>query len=58
MKDEYISSNNPVLHCTELQKVFSRRKSDDIMGVKDEYQELIKLPAEDIEIGLPQSHWL
>lgn len=47
--EEYISSNNPVLHCTELQKVFSKRKSYDITGVKDEYQELIKLPAEDIE---------
>ena len=47
--DEYITSNNPVLHCTELQKVFSGRKSGDITGVRDEYQELIKLPAEDIE---------
>lgn len=47
--EEYITSNNPILHCTELQKVFSNRKSDDITGVKDEYQELIKLPAEDIE---------
>lgn len=41
--------NNPILHCTELQKVFSGRKSNDITGIKDEYQELKKLPAEDIE---------
>lgn len=48
-KEDYISSNNPVLHCTELQKVFSNRKSNAIVAVKDEYQELIKLSAEEIE---------
>lgn len=48
-KEDYISSNNPVLHCTELQKVFSDRKSNTIADIKNEYQELIKLSAEEIE---------
>jgi hypothetical protein len=47
--EEYITSNHPVLHCTELQTVYTNRNSDDIIGLKDEYQELIKLSAEDIE---------
>ena len=25
--DKYISENNPVLHCTELQKIFTNRKN-------------------------------
>ena len=41
--EEYIASSNPILHCTELEKVFSNRNSDDITGVKDEYHEFKKL---------------
>lgn len=47
--EEYIAKNNPVLHCTELQKVFTGRTSGKIDGVKSEYQEFIKLPADKIE---------
>lgn len=47
--EEYIAFNNPILHCTELQKVFSNRNSDDITDVKEEYQKFIKLPAQEIE---------
>lgn len=47
--EEYIASNNPILHCTEFQKVFVNRKSDDITDVKDEYQEFMKLSEEEIE---------
>lgn len=47
--EEYITSNNPILHCTEFQKVFANRKSDDITDVKDEYQEFMKLSEEEIE---------
>lgn len=41
--------NNPVLHCTELEKVFVKRNSDDITGIRPEYQELKKRKSEDIE---------
>lgn len=47
--EEYIASSNPILHCTELEKVFSNRNSDDITGVKDEYHEFKKTTSEDIE---------
>lgn len=47
--EEYIASSNPILHCTELEKVFSNRNSDDITGVKDEYHEFKKATSEDIE---------
>ena len=47
--EEYITLNNPILHCTELEKVFVKRKSDDIIGFRPEYQELKKRKSEDIE---------
>lgn len=47
--EEYIALNNPILHCTELEKVFVKRKSDDIIGFRPEYQELKKRKSEDIE---------
>ena len=47
--EEYITLNNPVLHCTELEKVFVKRNSDDITGIRPEYQELKKRKSEDIE---------
>ena len=47
--EEYIRKYNPVLHCTELQKVFDNRKTNDISGVKEEYQEFIKKTEEEIE---------
>ena len=47
--EEYITLNNPILHCTELEKVFVRRKSDNIIGIRPEYQELKKRKSEDIK---------
>lgn len=47
--DEYIKAHNPVLHCTELQKVYDRRFSDEIDGVKDEYKEIICKEPDEIE---------
>lgn len=47
--EQYITNNKPILHCTELQKVFDNRKNDNISGVKEEYQEFIKKTDEDIE---------
>ena len=47
--DKYISENNPVLHCTELQKIFTKRKMNNISGVKEEYQEFIKKSDDEIE---------
>ncbi len=47
--EEFITNNTPILHCTELQKIFSNRYSDNITDVKDEYQQLIQHPAEEIE---------
>lgn len=47
--EEYVTSNKPVLHCTELEKVFTNRTSDNITGVQDEYREFKKLSSEDIE---------
>ena len=47
--EEYIRKNNPILHCTELQKVFNKRKTNDITDVKEEYQEFIKKTEEEIE---------
>ena len=47
--EEYIIKNNPVLHCTELQKVYDHRKIDNICGVKEEYQEFIKKTESEIE---------
>ena len=47
--EQYIIDNAPVLHCTELQKVFDNRRTVDILGVKEEYQDLIK----DIESNSP-----
>lgn len=53
--EEYIRKNNPVLHCTELQKVFDNRKTNDIVGVKEEYQEFIKKTEEEIEKNILSS---
>ena len=39
--EQYIIDNAPVLHCTELQKVFDNRRTVDILGVKEEYQETV-----------------
>lgn len=47
--EEYVTSNKTVLHCTELEKVFTNRTSDNITGVQDEYREFKKLSSEDIE---------
>ena len=47
--ETYINLHNPVLHCTELEKVFSNRNSSNITGIKEEYQEFKKLSPEDIE---------
>ena len=47
--EEYVTSNKPVLHCTEFEKVFTNRNSDNITGVQDEYREFKKLSSEDIE---------
>lgn len=47
--EKYILEKCPILHCTELQKVFDNRKSDDISDVKEEYQEFIKKTDEEIE---------
>ena len=47
--DKYILENNPVLHCTELQKIFTKRKMNNISGVKEEYQEFIKKSDDEIE---------
>lgn len=47
--EEYVTSNKPVLHCTELEKVFTNRNSDNITGVQDEYREFKKLSSKDIE---------
>ena len=46
---EYIANFNPVLHCTEFQKVFNSRKYNNIDGVKEEYNEFVKLIPEKIE---------
>lgn len=47
--DEYIETKNPVLHCTELQKVYDRRTNSKIDFVKDEYKEIISKNPEEIE---------
>ena len=47
--EQYIIDNAPVLHCTELQKVFDNRRTVDILGVKEEYQDFIKKTDEEIE---------
>ena len=47
--EEYVVLNKPVLHCTELEKVFTNRTSDNITGVQNEYREFKKLSSEDIE---------
>lgn len=47
--EEYVVSNKPVLHCTELEKVFTNRNSDNITRVQNEYREFKKLSSEDIE---------
>lgn len=52
--DEYIKEHNPVLHCTELQKVYVKRGQESITDVKEEYCELIKCSAEEIEKAYEQ----
>lgn len=47
--ESYIDSNNPVLHCTELETVFAHRNPNNITTVREEYQELKKSSAEEIE---------
>lgn len=47
--DEYIQEHNPVLHCTELQKIYTNRRQDSVPGVKEEYCELAQNSAEEIE---------
>lgn len=47
--EEYVIKNNPILHCTEFQKVYNGRNYKNINGVKEEYKELIKLPSDNID---------
>ncbi len=47
--EEYIRNNNPVLHCTELQRIYSYRKLNDISGVREEYKEFIRKTGTEIE---------
>lgn len=47
--EEYIRNNNPILHCTELQRIYNCRKSNDISGVREEYNEFIKKADTEIE---------
>jgi len=47
--EEYIDESKPILHCTELQKVFDNRKTKKVSDVKEEYQEFIKKTEEEIE---------
>lgn len=46
---DFLAENDPILHCTEFQKVFVNRKTHDISGVKPEYYEFIKKSDEEIE---------
>lgn len=46
---EYIKNHNPVLHCTELQKVYDRRFDNKIEWVKDEYKEIIGKEPDEID---------
>ena len=41
--------NMPILHCTEIQKVFDNRRTDNINGVKEEYHDFIKKTDEEID---------
>lgn len=47
--EQYIIDNMPILHCTELQKVFDNRRTNNINGVKEEYHDFIKKTDEEIE---------
>lgn len=47
--EEYVTQNNPILHCTELEKVFANRFSDDIVDVREEYHEFKKMQPDDIK---------
>lgn len=47
--EQYIFDNMPILHCTEIQKVFDNRRTDNIDGVKEEYHDLKKKTDEEIE---------
>ncbi len=47
--EEYIASSNPILHCTELERVFSNRNSEEVSDVKAEYQKFVKLNSEDVK---------
>lgn len=47
--DEYIKANNPILHCTDLQNVFSNRKTKTPSKLKKEYCDLIKKSKKEIE---------
>lgn len=48
-EEEYITNNMPILHCTDFQRVFDNRNTDDVSKVKPEYQDFIRLDAEEIE---------
>ena len=54
--EEYVNQTTPILHCTELEKVFAKRNSDDVKGFRDDYQELKKFSAEDIEKKYEQAY--
>ena len=47
--EQYIIDNMPILHCTEIQKVFDNRRTDNINGVKEEYHDFIKKTDEEID---------
>lgn len=47
--ENYLENHNPSLHCTELQKIYNYRNSEEISNVKEEYEELSKCSAEAIE---------
>jgi hypothetical protein len=46
---EYIADNNPILHCTELQRVYAKRKWETVSGVKSEYNVLLQKQPEELE---------
>lgn len=45
--EDYINNNDPVIHCTELQNIYNKRNN--MEQVNEEYQELVKLSADEIE---------
>lgn len=47
--DEYLALNKPILHCTELERVYANRNSDNAKGIKTQYLELKKMSPEEIQ---------